>query len=187
MRKLLSVSIILLCIFLPTIYLSFYLFISQFFSIFFLIYLLHIYLYLFPPLNYFIRHVQCVLNFADNTEEDGGTIIVPKSNHFIKNWCGAHTELKKKLPWLTFSKEIVKINKNEKKKEINNEEEKDKKMEKVKGQEKEKVGNKNENGIPYQRGKKNKAASVLTPVRAVIDHEAPLLALAQRIPMRQVC
>ena len=48
--------------------------------------------------------MQCVLNFAENIEEDGGTIIVPKFHHHIRQWCKDHSHLRKKLPWLTFSK-----------------------------------------------------------------------------------
>jgi hypothetical protein len=48
------------------------------------------------------RHVQCVMNFKDNIEDDGGTIIVPKFHHHVAQWCASHLTLKQKLPWLTF-------------------------------------------------------------------------------------
>lgn len=48
------------------------------------------------------RHVQCVMNFKDNIEDDGGTIVVPKFHHHVVQWCASHLSLKQKLPWLTF-------------------------------------------------------------------------------------
>ena len=45
-------------------------------------------------------HVQCVLNFVDNSDEDGGTIIVPKFHKLIKKWCEVHIDMKKPIPWL---------------------------------------------------------------------------------------
>ena len=35
------------------------------------------------------RHVQCVLNFEDNVEMDGGTILVPRFHSHIDEWCRA--------------------------------------------------------------------------------------------------
>jgi hypothetical protein len=32
-------------------------------------------------------HVQCILNFEDNEEADGGTILVPKFHKHIEQWC----------------------------------------------------------------------------------------------------
>lgn len=32
-------------------------------------------------------HVQCVLNFEDNTADDGGTVVVPGFHKHIKEWC----------------------------------------------------------------------------------------------------
>lgn len=32
-------------------------------------------------------HVQCVLNFEDNTNDDGGTVIVPGFHKHIQQWC----------------------------------------------------------------------------------------------------
>ena len=47
------------------------------------------------------RHVQCVLNFMDNAEDDGGTIVVPKFHRYIAHWCEENMALKKPIPWLT--------------------------------------------------------------------------------------
>ena len=38
-------------------------------------------------------HVQCVLNFADNSDEDGGTLIVPRFHKLIKKWCEVHIDM----------------------------------------------------------------------------------------------
>jgi hypothetical protein len=35
------------------------------------------------------RHLQCVLNFEDNEEVDGGTILVPRFHKYIEQWCSA--------------------------------------------------------------------------------------------------
>ena len=45
-------------------------------------------------------HVQCVLNFADNIEDDGGTIIVPRFHKLIRLWCEVHADMKRPIPWL---------------------------------------------------------------------------------------
>jgi hypothetical protein len=50
------------------------------------------------------RHVQCVLNFNDNLEEDGGTLIVPYFHRFLSTWNQNHRSLKKSIPWLTLPK-----------------------------------------------------------------------------------
>lgn len=47
------------------------------------------------------RHVQCVLNFTDNLEEDGGTIVVPKFHKYIARWCADNESMRKPIPWLT--------------------------------------------------------------------------------------
>lgn len=39
------------------------------------------------------RHVQCVLNFEDNEDEDGGTILVPKFHKHIEQWCKVDADL----------------------------------------------------------------------------------------------
>lgn len=46
-------------------------------------------------------HIQCVLNFTDNLEEDGGTIVVPKFHRYIEQWSGDNLSLRKPLPWLS--------------------------------------------------------------------------------------
>lgn len=48
------------------------------------------------------RHVQCVLNFSDNLEDDGGTIIVPRFHRRYKQWCARNERLRRPLPWLQF-------------------------------------------------------------------------------------
>lgn len=45
------------------------------------------------------RHVQCVLNFADNLCEDGGTLVVPRFHRQLSSWTSQHTDLRKPLPW----------------------------------------------------------------------------------------
>jgi hypothetical protein len=63
-------------------------------------------------------HVQCILNFADNRSEDGGTVLCPKFQRHIEEWCsrdnpmpsvteGAisnNIHLKGNMPWLTFDR-----------------------------------------------------------------------------------
>ena len=46
------------------------------------------------------RHVQCVINMADNIDEDGGTIVLPKFHKCIESWCALSIGKKKPLPWL---------------------------------------------------------------------------------------
>lgn len=48
------------------------------------------------------RHVQCILNFSDNVEEDGGTLVVPGFHRTLQEWTSTHIHLKKPLPWVTF-------------------------------------------------------------------------------------
>jgi len=45
------------------------------------------------------RHVQCVLNFNDNMEQDGGTIIVPQFHKYLEEYCSANHYLFKSVPW----------------------------------------------------------------------------------------
>jgi hypothetical protein len=49
------------------------------------------------------KNVQCVINLADNLEEDGGTIILPKFHKCIEQWSHEHLHMKKPLPWLQLS------------------------------------------------------------------------------------
>lgn len=50
-------------------------------------------------------HVQCVLNFADNLDEDGGTILVPGFHKYVTTWNAENLHLKRPLPWLEFKLE----------------------------------------------------------------------------------
>ena len=47
-------------------------------------------------------HVQCVLNFSDNEEEDGGTIVVPGFHNHLEEWCQDNATLRKPVPFVTF-------------------------------------------------------------------------------------
>ena len=47
-------------------------------------------------------HIQAVMNFNDNCEEDGGTLVVPGFHRNIHTWCAAHEHLFKPVPWVTF-------------------------------------------------------------------------------------
>lgn len=56
-------------------------------------------------MNVGIRHVQCILNFQDNTAEDGGTILVPCFHSHIEQWCQRYKRLNHQpLPWLGFDR-----------------------------------------------------------------------------------
>lgn len=48
-------------------------------------------------------HVQCVLNFADNTDRDGGTLIVPCFHKHLATWTQRFRGLRKPVPFVTFS------------------------------------------------------------------------------------
>ena len=48
--------------------------------------------------------MQCILNFADNQEDDGGTILVPRFHQQVSRWCEAHKALYQPLPWLSFDR-----------------------------------------------------------------------------------
>lgn len=52
------------------------------------------------------RHVQCVLNFANNLEEDGGTLVVPFFHHHMKHWNTQYATLRKPLPWVTLPPKV---------------------------------------------------------------------------------
>eukprot|EP01041_Mallomonas_annulata_P009768 gene9768-20310_t len=43
--------------------------------------------------------VQCVLNFMDNVEEDGGTIIVPRFHRYMNEWTAGQRQHFRPLPW----------------------------------------------------------------------------------------
>lgn len=49
------------------------------------------------------RHVQCVLNFADNREEDGGTLVVPMFHRHLHAFNRLYMPLRKPIPWSLFS------------------------------------------------------------------------------------
>ncbi len=55
------------------------------------------------------KHVQCVINFADNKIEDGGTLIVPGFIQHVEKFCEIYRPVLKKqqnLPFLTLPKDI---------------------------------------------------------------------------------
>jgi hypothetical protein len=54
----------------------------------------------------FPRHVQCVLNFLPNEEQDGGTLIVPKFHHYLPTFCKEYIKSRKPLPWVQFAKPV---------------------------------------------------------------------------------
>ena len=47
-------------------------------------------------------HLQCILNFAPNRAEDGGTIVVPGFHKRCYDWAKEHIGLRKPLPWVQF-------------------------------------------------------------------------------------
>ena len=47
-------------------------------------------------------HLQCILNFAPNRDEDGGTIVVPGFHNRCYDWAREHIRLRKPLPWVQF-------------------------------------------------------------------------------------
>ena len=50
------------------------------------------------------RHVQCVLNFAENVDNDGGTLVVPFFHRYLRRWCENNSALRRNIPWLQLSK-----------------------------------------------------------------------------------
>jgi ectoine hydroxylase-related dioxygenase (phytanoyl-CoA dioxygenase family) len=50
-----------------------------------------------------VRHVQCILNFSDNLDEDGGTLVVPGFHRMAEKWTQENIQLRKPLPWVTFA------------------------------------------------------------------------------------
>ncbi len=50
-------------------------------------------------------HVQCVMNFNNNHINDGGTLIVPCSHNYSKQWCINNKNMKKMRPFVTFNSE----------------------------------------------------------------------------------
>jgi hypothetical protein len=154
-----------------------------------------------------LRHVQCVLNFADNLEEDGGTIIVPRFHKHVKAWCAENVHLRKQVPFLVFEKPRIKSEAVSDVQNVNpaclsvsdsgcinvsasasgcvNASAGD-------------AGSKRNDEIQRLHSKNQKSNKLLKGSRgggcrgqpkapvSTVDHEAPLLALAHRIPMRQV-
>lgn len=53
-----------------------------------------------------LRHVQCVLNFLDNVDEDGGTLVVPKFHTYLPEFCAEFAHLRRPLPWVQFPGEV---------------------------------------------------------------------------------
>ena len=49
--------------------------------------------------------VQCVLNFADNEEQDGGTLIVPCFHRHVGSWTQRHARLRKPVPFISFARD----------------------------------------------------------------------------------
>jgi hypothetical protein len=50
------------------------------------------------------KHIQCVINFMNNSLNDGGTLIVPGSHRISKKWCIKYDKnLKKPRPFITFN------------------------------------------------------------------------------------
>ena len=56
------------------------------------------------------RSVQCILNFADNAADDGGTVLCPRMHKHVEEWCsrvgqyGNNQSLRGNMPWLTFDR-----------------------------------------------------------------------------------
>ena len=42
-----------------------------------------------------------MLNFADNIDADGGTILVPRFHNKLRQWCDDNAHLRKPLPWVS--------------------------------------------------------------------------------------
>jgi hypothetical protein len=132
--------------------------------------------------------VQCVLNFADNVEEDGGTVIVPQFHKHIRPWCAENISLRKNVPFLTFNKPTIAskaVDKGGSAVDIQPQSPGEGKSQEITGVE----------AIEPFAGRinasknlkvKRRQKSCMSARAAPVDHEAPLLALAQRIPMRQV-
>lgn len=146
--------------------------------------------------SFLSRHVQCVLNFADNLEEDGGTIIVPRFHKHVKAWCAENVHLRKQVPFLVFEKPRIKIEAISDVQDVN--------PANTSGSASGSVNVSAEGAVSMindeiqRHPSKNQKSKNLLRVRggggtgqpkapaSTVDHEAPLLALAHRIPMRQV-
>lgn len=132
------------------------------------------------------RHVQCVLNFADNVEEDGGTVIVPHSHKYIRRWCAENICLRRNVPFLTLNKPIIASESVDVQSDTG-------------GVQSQSANGGDTQGITVDKTAESFEGRIKSPKKlkamrrqkkgasdVVVDHEAPLLALAQRIPMREV-
>jgi hypothetical protein len=140
---------------------------------------------------FFSRHVQCVLNFADNLEEDGGTIIVPRFHKYVKAWCAENAHLRKQVPFLVFEKPRIKVDATIDVEKVNPASSRDSARDAD-------TGSMLNDDIKRLPSKNQKSKNLLEGGRggggrgqpkapiSTVDLEAPLLALAHRIPMRQV-
>lgn len=150
-------------------------------------------------LSLLYRHVQCVLNFADNLEEDGGTIIVPRFHQHVKSWCAENIHLRKKVPFLVFEKPYIK---DKVEVELTSDVLDDgRAIEKVSVEDSSSISNCETSQFPSKNSKskksfngggngrglgKGKGCRKTTAAVSSVSQEDPLLALAHRIPMKQV-
>jgi hypothetical protein len=133
------------------------------------------------------RHVQCVLNFADNLEEDGGTVIVPRFHKHVKAWCADNVHLRKQVPFLVFDKPRIRIADIGDIQDVNPVSDSAGDAGSMLNDEIKRLPSRNQKSKNLLRGRGGGGGKgqLKAPISSV-DHEAPLLALAHRIPMRQV-
>lgn len=135
--------------------------------------------------------MQCVLNFADNLEEDGGTIIVPRFHKHVKSWCAENAHLRKQVPFLVFEKPRLKVEATSDVEKVNPASSSDSARDADTGSmlndKIKRLLSKNQKSKNLLKGGRGRGGrgQPKAPV-STVDHEAPLLALAHRIPMRQV-
>lgn len=139
---------------------------------------------------FFLRHVQCVLNFADNLEEDGGTLIVPRFHKHVRAWCAENVHLRKQVPFLVFEQPRIKVEATSDVEKVNpaSASSSDSARDTDTGSMlNERLPSKNQKSKNFLKGGRGGGGrgQPKAPV-STVDHEAPLLALAHRIPMRQV-
>ena len=46
------------------------------------------------------------MNFLDNRDEDGGTLVVPYFHRYLPTFCSTFTSLRKNLPWLSLPSDV---------------------------------------------------------------------------------
>jgi hypothetical protein len=46
------------------------------------------------------------MNFLDNRDEDGGTLVVPRFHHDLVTWTEAHRLSRRPLPWVEFTPSV---------------------------------------------------------------------------------